>query len=40
MKLGMPASAIEVQRAPPSLKPNRVPESASISRIGSWLPET
>ena len=40
MKLGRPESTIEVQCAPPSLKPSRQAGSLSISRIGSWSPTT
>ena len=38
MKLGRPESTIEVQCAPPSLRPSRQAGSLSISRIGSWSP--
>jgi len=40
MKLGRPESTIEVQCAPPSLKPSKQAGSLSISRIGSWSPAT
>src|SRR5262245_56917558 len=40
MYVGTPASTIEAQCAPPSLSPNSVPESVSISRMGSWSPQT